>query len=198
MYRDVKGYEGLYQVSDEGHVISLPRTIINKNGREQYYPGKKLKPDVTNKGYYRVTLCKNHKTKRVAIHRLVGLHFIPNPENKPDINHIDNITINNESSNLEWCTHSENMLHAQRQGRLYAAQSKGGRTRGQSGLKADKIIQDLIGSQINNWTILSFNEYRGTKKYFNVKCTCGEVTTREQSYLMNASQRGCIHCKTIL
>ena len=132
------------------------------------------------------------------MHRLVGVAFVPNPDNKPFINHINNNPLINNDWNLEWCTHSENMIHAQKQNRLYTAQSKGGKTRGIAGEKADKIIQSLIGVKINNWTILSFAEHRGSKKYFNVECTCGNITTREQSYLKNYSQQGCIKCKTKL
>ena len=198
MYRDIKKYEGLYQVSNQGNIKSLPRTIINKNGREQKFPGKLLKQELTTDGRCRVSLCKNHKITRYLVHRIVGETFIPNSENKPHINHIDNDPTNNNDWNLEWCTHSENMIHAQKQGRLYTAQSKGGKTKGIAGRKADKIIRTLIGTKINNWTILSFAERRGSKKYFNVICDCGNTVTREQSYLKNFSQQGCIKCKTKL
>lgn len=198
MYKDIENYEGLYQVSSNGTVRSLPRIIVNKNGNEQRYNGLVLKPDINELGYCRVTLSKNHSTKRFAVHHLVGKAFISNPENKPHINHIDNTPSNNDVSNLEWCTHSENMIHAQKQGRLFSAQSKGGKARGISGKKADDIVKKLIGSQINNWTILSFAEYRRNKKYFNVRCVCGNTVTREQHYLMTFSQNGCIKCKTRL
>jgi hypothetical protein len=196
MRKGIKGYEGLYQVNTQGQVISLSRVIINKNGREQYYPQKVLRFDKSNKGYCRVTLCKNHKTKRFLVHRLVAIAFVANPECKPYVNHKNNDPSINDDWNLEWCTHSENMIHAQKQNRLYAAQSKGGQTRGLDGERADKIISNLIGSQINNWKVISFAEYRGNKKYFNVRCDCGNHVTREQSYFMNATQSGCIKCKT--
>lgn len=198
MYQDIEGYEGLYQVDNYGNVRALPRIIINKNGKEQYYPTKQLKPDVGKMGYHRVTLCKGHTTKRFLVHQLVGKAFIENKEMLPQINHKDNDPTNNCVDNLEWVTHSGNMIHAQKQGRLYESQSKGGHTRGISGVKADAIIEDLIGSQINNWTIISFAEYRKNKKYFNVRCSCGNEVTREQSYLQTFDQSGCIKCKTRL
>lgn len=198
MYQDIKGYEGLYQVNEFGNVRALSRTIINKNGKEQYYPPKQLKPDITKLKYERVTLCKNHKTKRFQVHQLVGKAFIENKLQLPFINHKDNDPSNNCVDNLEWVTHSGNMIHAQKQGRLYKSQSKGGRTRGISGIRADAIIEKLIGSQINNWTIISFAEYRKDKKYFNVRCSCGNEVTREQSYLQTFDQSGCIKCKTRL
>ena len=196
MYKDVEGFEGLYQVSDNGEVLALSRTIINKNGREQYFPQKQLTPDIGPKGYARVTLCKNHTTHRFLVHRLVGKAFVDNPLNHPFINHKDNNPSNNLASNLEWATHSENMIHAQKQGRLLEAQSKGGKTAGISGVRANEEIERILGTQINNWLILSFAEYRKNKKYFNVRCTCGAEYTREQYYLTNNLQHGCIKCKT--
>jgi len=196
MKKDIKGYEGLYVISDEGQVESLPRTIINKNGKKQYYPGKYLKMDRAPTGHSRVTLSKQHIVNRFFVHRLVAEAFIPNLDNKPHINHLDNDPTNNLVSNIEWVTHSENMLHAQKQGRLFLAQSKGGKTTGIAGIIAGETVKKLIGQKINNWTIISFAVYRGKKKYFNVICDCGNTVTREQSYLQNSKQDGCIKCKT--
>lgn len=198
MFKDIEKYEGLYQVSSCGSVRALPRTVVNKNGNSQKYPGKVLKQEITSDGRCRVTLSMNHKTKRFLVHRLLAKAFIPNPNNKPDINHIDNNPLNNIIENLEWCTHPENMIHAQKQSRLFAAQSKGGKNRGIAGKKADAIIQSMAGKTFNNWYVLSFACYKGSKKYFNVKCTCGNITVREQSYLRTYTQNGCIKCKTRL
>lgn len=105
-YRDVQGFVGKYLVSNLGNVKSIGRDII-------------LKPDTQNKmGYKRVTLYKSGMTLKYSIHRLVAEAFIPNLDNKPHINHIDNDPSNNRIDNLEWCTHSENMIHAHKQGRL--------------------------------------------------------------------------------
>lgn len=95
---DIKGYEGLYQVSKEGKVYSI------KSGR--YLTGS-----VDMDGYGSVGLRKNGRTKRVKTHRLVASTFIPNPENKPQVNHKDEDKNNNHYSNLEWSTQSENILH---------------------------------------------------------------------------------------
>jgi len=70
-----------------------------------------LKPDY-NKGYFRYTLCKNNQTKRFLAHRLVAICFIPNPNNKGFVNHIDGDKLNNHVTNLEWCTSSENEVHS--------------------------------------------------------------------------------------
>lgn len=120
VWKDIKGYEGLYQVSNLGRVRSLPRGEGYSKRNHIHY----LKPDINphNKGEYetfyeRVTLCKEGKTKRFLVHRLVAQAFIPNPDNKPHINHIDCDGTHNWVENLEWVTHSENMLWCYKLGR---------------------------------------------------------------------------------
>ncbi len=114
-WKDIKGYEGLYQVSNLGRVKSLDRYIVNKNNKQQYYNGKILKGNI-RKGYLKLTLSKDNSQKTVPIHILVAKAFIPNPENKPEVNHIDGEKTNNCVSNLEWATRSENELHAYKNG----------------------------------------------------------------------------------
>lgn len=98
MWKEISGYEGLYWISNDGHV---------KNAK-QYV--KKNVPD--KNGYHKVWLSKESKKTPFFIHRLVGVAFLNNPDDKPIINHIDGIKDNNHESNLEWCTRSENDLHA--------------------------------------------------------------------------------------
>ena len=104
-WRDVAGYEGFYQVSDLGRVRSF---------HNQY--GRILKPVVTQKGYAQATLIKNGKTRSRPIHILVARAFIANPENKPQVNHIDGNPLNCRVDNLEWVTPKENIQHAYRTG----------------------------------------------------------------------------------
>ena len=86
------------------YMVSNYGNIINKNGN--------IKPRKTNYGYHDVRLTHNGRRKRYFIHRLVGKYFIPNPDNKPQINHKDGNKLNNHFENLEWCTQSENNNHA--------------------------------------------------------------------------------------
>ena len=93
----IKGYENIYEVSDQGRVKSL------KFGKERI-----LKPLRTQKGYLRVSLCKNGEHKMYMVHRLVAQTFIPNPDNLPEVNHKDEDKTNNSVQNLEWCSSKYN------------------------------------------------------------------------------------------
>ena len=109
-WRPVKGYEGLYEVSDLGRVRSLDRRVsgktVHKDG--QFKSGKILKPYVNSLGYSRITLSKEGSTERFQLHRLVAEAFIPNREGLPCVSHEDDDPSNNRASNLRWCTYSYN------------------------------------------------------------------------------------------
>jgi hypothetical protein len=108
-WRDVVGYEGLYMVSSFGRIASLTKEVSNRYGT-RIIPCKILSPCVSTEGYCKVILCLNaNSRKHVKVHRLVAEAFIPNNENKPQIDHIDRNKQNNNVSNLRWCTLSENM-----------------------------------------------------------------------------------------
>ena len=111
VWKDIEGYEGLYQVSTCGNVKSLPK--VRRNGTGTYIQKERLlKPSNTSTGYKKVELYKDGKRKSFKVHRLVAIAFIPNPDNKPEVNHIDGNKINNNIDNLEWVTSSENTIHA--------------------------------------------------------------------------------------
>lgn len=176
-WKDIEGYEGIYQVSSEGLIKSLERTVLNKNGKFQYYPEKLLKFDIHSSNttsYCRVTLCKDHKIKRFCVHRIVAATFIPNLDGKPCVNHKDNNGLNNSVSNLEWCTHSENMLHAQKQGRLREAQSKGGKVGSLPEVaKAISNCTAMINSVYGKWKVIEYlgKQGNGKGKHY-VLCAC--------------------------
>ena len=110
LWREVKGYEGLYLVSDEGQIISLPRKVFNGRG-EYIREGRIMKPTLRGREpimYACVELRKDNESNRVAIHRIVAEAFIDNPNGYSVINHIDHDTLNNRVENLEWCTQQYN------------------------------------------------------------------------------------------
>ena len=111
-WRDIKGYEGFYQVSNMGRVKTLAHETIRKNGRKLSVRERILKLGTDKDGYLLVNLCNGSgKIKTVKVHRLVCEAFHKNPENKPCVNHIDENKTNNIASNLEWCTVKENNNH---------------------------------------------------------------------------------------
>jgi hypothetical protein len=114
LWKDVEGYEGLYKISNIGRVRSVERYVkssIQSSG-ERLKKAKILKPWNNGKGYLVVTFKKDGERKNKYIHRLVAEAFIPNPENKCDVNHIDGDKSNNKLYNLEWNTRQENAKHA--------------------------------------------------------------------------------------
>ena len=124
-WRDVVGYEGLYQVSDQGRVKSLARTCNTKGGSNRTVKERILKPCDNGRGYLYISLSDGTgEHKRHYIHRLVGETFVPNPLEKEDVNHKDENPSNNHASNLEWLTHKENLNYGMRNERVAKANSK--------------------------------------------------------------------------
>ena len=115
-WRDIKGYEGLYQVSNMGRVKSLKRTVwCGLNGGCYRAIPEKIRKGVDNgQGYLQVQLSKDGKVKQCRINRLVAQAFLPNPDNLPIINHKDENKYNNHMDNLEWCSHSYNNTYNDR------------------------------------------------------------------------------------
>lgn len=142
-----------YEVSNLGNVRSF---IKEKNGVV-------LKPQKNKKGYYQVLLYKNKKPHPKRLHRLVAQAFIPNPENKPQVNHIDGNKLNNCVNNLEWCTNSENQIHAYK-----------------NGLEKPKTQRKIRQYDIDGNYIKSFDYIRNAQKELNIdessisKCCRGE------------------------
>ena len=119
IWKDIKGYEGLYQVSNLGNVRSLDAIINCKGAKgidEHIRYGRILKKYIGTTGYYSVNLSKNSKVKIMRVHRLAAIAFIPNPNKYRLINHIDGNKLNNNIENLEWCDYSHNLREAHRLG----------------------------------------------------------------------------------
>jgi len=108
IWKDISGYEGLYQVSNLGRVKSLPKSWISGIGKIVSHDGMVLRPSINSDGYKMVSLSKDKKSKSHKIHRLVAETFLENNENLPQIDHIDSDKTNNVVNNLRWCYGRQN------------------------------------------------------------------------------------------
>lgn len=147
---DIKGYEGIYQISNLGRVRSLDRWINHIRG-EKIIKGKLLKPN-NCKGYLSVDLCKDGKRNHIKIHRLVAEAFIPNPEDKPCVDHINTNPSDNRVENLRWVTYRENNLNPLTNIHMSGKNSFWFAKKGKEHSKAKPIIQmNDWGKIINIW-----------------------------------------------
>lgn len=119
IWKDINGYEGIYQISNLGNVKSLDRYVNSaiKNNSKVKRKGQLLKPKL-NQGYYEVSLIVGNNRKWFKVHRLVAEAFIPNPNNYPQINHKDEIKTNNRVDNLEWCDAKYNCNYGTRNSKI--------------------------------------------------------------------------------
>ena len=124
IWKDIVHYEGLYQVSNLGRVKSVERDKFLPNGTKNGHIAERIMPQFSNYnpksghgGYMWVSLWKFGKVKQEYVHRLVALAFIPNPENKPQVNHKDEVKTNNAVDNLEWCDCRYNNMYGTKRAR---------------------------------------------------------------------------------
>jgi hypothetical protein len=168
IWKDIPGYEGLYQISNLGRVKSLDRIVTSKIGVKKSVKGKIMKNCINGNQYSYVNLSLNKKFKSKKIHRLIAIVFIPNPENKPCVNHKDGNKLNNSIDNLEWVTMGENQKHA------YDTGLKIGALKGKTGYKnhlSKTVMQmDLTGNLISEFG--SVNEATRMTGVNNISACC--------------------------
>ena len=172
LWKDVKDYEGLYQVSTLGRVRSLDKYIDVKirNVDKVLKRGKILKPVYDKNGYLKVFLCKNGKGTYFRVHRLVAKTFIPNPDNLPCVNHKDEDKTNNYPYNLEWCTVKYNNNYGTRNERAAKSNTNGKRSK--------KVYQyNLKGNLVNIWPSTKECNRNGYKQSCVINCCVGKRKT---------------------
>lgn len=182
IWKDLKEYENLYQISNLGRVKSLQRRKSNYNqkgftGTFKLIQEKILKPKVDRKGYLYVQLYKNGKSKMFKVHRLVAQTFIPNLRNKPQVNHKDGNKQNNFIDNLEWCTNTENQKHAWKIGLQKSRFSK-------NNSKAKKVMQyDLQGNFIREWNCMMDIEREINISHTSISLCCRNKVENTRGYI---------------
>lgn len=120
-FKDITGFEGYYKISNKGIILSIPRKVVSGNRfgtvSHRVIKEKEKKPFKINSGYWVVELKKDGNSEKFLVHRLVARAFIPNPENLPEVNHMNCNKDINEDWNLEWTDKAGNEKHAKENGR---------------------------------------------------------------------------------
>lgn len=164
IWKPIKGYEGRYEVSTWGQVRSLDRTVRNTKGVLAHLRGKLLNPAVGKAGYKVAFLRDGKESKAFSVHRLVALAFLPNAENKSEVNHKNGIRTDNRVSNLEWVTPSENKCHAYN-----------------NGLNSQKHRRKLTPSQVRELRNTDISLSQASKK-FGVSMGCAQRARSKETY----------------
>ncbi len=190
IWKDIKGYEGYYQVSNLGRVKSLDRDCVNNLSNQYssyittvFRKGKMLKLCV--RGNYRsVQLFNNGKYKQVPVHRLVIETFIPNPENKAYVNHKDGNKLNNHVDNLEWVTAKENMQHAYKTGLMKPQDNLPERGKLSESWKAIPVYQmDSTGQIIKKWGCMKEPSIVLNINYNSISKCCRGLRNKAGGYI---------------
>lgn len=175
VWKDIIGFEGFYQVSNMGNVRSLDRVIKSNHRRIWARKGRPLKAYPNHDGYLTVKLNKNRHSKTITAHRLVAIHFVPNPGNLPEVNHKDFNRSNPRASNLEWSTHKDNIAHTVANTNHYSS-CRTGEKNGRSVLSESQVCE------IRKRYVYGSKEYglRGLAKRYGVgRTTIGHVIRKE-------------------
>jgi len=154
IWKTIPRFNNEYEVSNTSKIRSVCAIIIRANGWKYTRISKVLKPSFKGTGYFRGAVIVNKKMISYQLHRIIAEAFIPNPESKPQVNHINGIKTDNRIENLEWCTISENQLHAYKLG-LHKPK------RGEDNINSKLTEQDV--KEIRSYVL--FKKEQGIKRY---------------------------------
>lgn len=176
-WKSLKGYEGFYEVSIFGNIKSVDRNMIMKhrNGCDSHHflKEKHIKPYTGKRGYKLVSLSELGNVKKISLHRLIAITFIPNPENKPQVNHINGIKTDNRVENLEWVSNQENSIHS------YSVLKREGGMKGKLNIARSKKINQF---NINGSFIKEYPSAKEASRQLNIShegiCCCARGITK--------------------
>lgn len=173
IWKDIKGYEGLYQVSNLGRVKHLSTTVIRKDGRCVHFKEHFVVCNIAPMGYYMFDLHRyGSKRKRVYLHRVIAETFIPNPDNLPCINHKDENKLNNSIENLEWCSYQYNVVYGNSRRKSVETRRKNGTYENISQEARNNMSKAAIGKKKSPEHCRHISE--GRKRYFEQKGRCNK------------------------
>jgi hypothetical protein len=175
IWKDIPQYEGLYQASSFGRIKTVERYILKADGKISIIQ-ERIRKTAINNGYYKIMLSANGRRKAEWVHRLIAKTFIPNPYNKPQVNHKFGIKTDNRASELEWATYAEDRLHAENV--LNHKWGNGIRHRGVTHVQSKKVKQIDINTNkvIKIWDCV--NDAFKDKVASNISmCASGKLKT---------------------